>query len=78
LACSASRTHSRTSFEFQLPKQFGELRLQRFLAHIFAAAGGWVALAFIGIAGAMIINVTLVSEFVAANVGAAKLVNISW
>jgi hypothetical protein len=38
--------------EHFLAEQLGELCLQRFLAHIFAAAGGWMALGFIGVAGA--------------------------
>src|SRR5271166_3623180 len=49
--------------EFQTPEQLGELCLQRFLAHIFAAAGGWMALEFIGVAGAMIIDISLLLDF---------------
>jgi hypothetical protein len=42
--------------ELQPPEQFGELRLQCFLAHILAATGGRVALALIGVAGAIVID----------------------
>jgi hypothetical protein len=45
--------------ELEPPEQFGELRLERFLADMLAAAGCRVALAFIGVAGAVIIDVTL-------------------
>ena len=48
--------------ELQPPEQFGELRFERFLADIFAAAGGRVALALIGVAGAMIIDVALLLD----------------
>jgi uncharacterized membrane protein YuzA (DUF378 family) len=43
--------------EFQPSEQFGELRFQQFLSDILAAAGGRIALALIGVAGAMIIDV---------------------
>ena len=55
--------------ELQPPEQFGELRFERFLAHILAAAGGRVALALIGVAGAMIIDVALLLDL--ADHGAA-------
>jgi hypothetical protein len=45
--------------ELQPPKQFGELRFERLLAHMLAPAGGRVALALIGVAGAMIVDITL-------------------
>ena len=48
--------------ELQPPEQFGELRFQRLLAHIVAAAGSRVALAFIGVAGAMIIDVAFLLD----------------
>ena len=48
--------------EAQPPEQFGELRFERLLAHILAAAGGRVALALIGVAGAMIIDVALLLD----------------
>ena len=49
--------------EMQLPKQIGELLFQDLLPHILLAAGGGVALAFIGIAGAVIIDVALFLDF---------------
>ena len=48
--------------EMQPAEQFGELLLQHLLAHILAAAGGRVALAFIGIAGAVVIDVALLLD----------------
>ena len=55
--------------EAKPPEQFGELRFERFLADIFAAAGRRVALALIGVAGAMIIDVALLLDL--ADHGAA-------
>ena len=49
--------------EMQPPKQTGELLLQDLLPHILSSAGGGVALAFIGIAGAVVINVALFLDF---------------
>ena len=48
--------------EAQPAEQFGELRFERLLAHILAAAGGRVALAFIGVAGAVVIDVALLLD----------------
>ena len=48
--------------EVQPAEQIGELRFQRLLAHILAAAGGRVALAFIGVAGAVVIDVALLLD----------------
>ena len=48
--------------ELQPTEQFGELLLQYLLAHIAAAAGGRIALAFIGIAGAVVIDVALLLD----------------
>jgi len=49
--------------EMQLPKQAGELLLQGLLPHILSSASGGVALALIGIAGAVIIDVALFFDF---------------
>src|SRR5690606_20568676 len=43
--------------EAQPPEQFGELRFERFLAHMLAAAGCRVAPALIGVSGAMVVDV---------------------
>ncbi len=48
--------------ELEPAEQFGELRFQHLLAHIAAAAGGRVALAFIGVAGAVVIDVALLLD----------------
>ena len=48
--------------ELQPAEQFGELRFEHFLAHIFAAAGSRVALALIGVAGAVIIDVAFLLD----------------
>ena len=48
--------------EVQPAEQLGKLGFQRFLAHIFAPAGGRVALALIGVAGAVIVDVTLLLD----------------
>jgi hypothetical protein len=55
--------------ELQLPEQFGELLFQCFLAHIVAAAGGRIALALIGVASAMVIDVAFLLDL--ADHGAA-------
>src|ERR1700691_2419237 len=55
--------------EAKPPEQFGELRFERFLAHMLAAAGCWGALGFISVAGAMIIDVALLLDL--ADHGAA-------
>jgi len=43
--------------EVQPAQEFGELLLKHLLAHIFAAAGSRVALALIGMTGAVIVDV---------------------
>jgi hypothetical protein len=48
--------------EMQLAKQTGELLLQRLLPNIPSSARSGVALAFIGIAGAVVINVALLLD----------------
>ena len=48
--------------EPQLAEQLGELLLQHLLAHIAAAAGGRIALAFIGVSGAVVIDVALLLD----------------
>jgi hypothetical protein len=47
--------------EAKPPGQLGELHFERFLAHMLAAAGCRVALALIGVAGAMIIDIAALS-----------------
>ena len=49
--------------EVQPAQEFGELLLDHLLAHILAPAGGRVALALIGVAGAVIIDVTFLLDF---------------
>src|SRR5271170_2665669 len=44
------------------PEQFGELRFQRFLTHMLAAARCRGALVLIGVASAMIIDVALLLD----------------
>src|SRR5205823_5461361 len=44
------------------PEQFSKLRLERLFAHVLAAAGGRVALTFIGVTGAMIIDIALLLD----------------
>ena len=48
--------------EPQAAEQFRELRFDRFLAHMLASAGRRVALALIGVAGGMIIDVALLLD----------------
>jgi hypothetical protein len=48
--------------EPQPTERFGELCFERFLAHIFAAARSRIALALIGAAGAMMIDVTFLLD----------------
>src|SRR5215831_18720342 len=43
-------------------EKFGKLLLQHLLAHIAAAAGGWTAPTLIGVAGAVVIDVTLLFD----------------
>ena len=56
-------------FEAKSPEQFGELRFEHFLADMLAAAGCRVALASIGVTGAVIIDVSLLLDL--ADNGAA-------
>ena len=48
--------------ELEPPEQFGELRFERFLTDIFASAGSGVALALIGVAGAVIVDVAFLLD----------------
>lgn len=48
--------------EVDAAEQLVELSLKRLLAHILTAAGGGVALAFIGVAVAMVIDVSLLLD----------------
>jgi fucose permease len=58
--------------EAKAPEQSGELRFERFLADVLAAARGRVALALIGVTGAVIIDVALLLDL--ADHGAAASV----
>jgi hypothetical protein len=49
--------------ELQKSQKFGELLFQFLLAHIATATGSWIASAFIGVAGAVVIDVTLLLDF---------------
>jgi hypothetical protein len=61
--------HQYLVVELQLPEQFRELLFQRFLAHIAATASGRVALALIGVASTMIIDLAFLLDL--ADHGAA-------
>ena len=46
----------------QTAKNLGQLLFKHFLAHMLAPAGRGIALAFVGVAGAVVVNVLLLLD----------------